>query len=292
MTSSAESHEGTQETPGKTRLEVLSDPNSPYLSSYQALMAKVFPAEELDSIEVTQEALRSNEDPERRADLVIILKLDERNKVVAAINASYLPALGDNNEKLGWSSVCVNYIVADPDSRGKGVAAGLYPALSERCNEIAAKAKEEIRFVVGETVNAVESLVNRTGRARLYFERDGKMEEVKYEQATLEWENDGAPLTDAVPLHFMATPTEGGKTIKTADLLKVVDSIYDENSRGNAKTTCTEDGYQKACKVVEATFAKLKAQLEGVKELRMISKEERERMQAEGTAFTEHEVEA
>lgn len=230
-----------------------------------------------------------NKHPDRRADLVLLANVDTEENVVGAINASYIPAK-DGEKPLEWSLVNINYVVSDSKYRGKGAAAKLYPQLSSKCSEIAARAGETIRYVVGETVNQVESLVNRTGRARLYFERDGVFEELAYAQAPLEWEENGEPQTEEVPLHLMANPTDGSKKIPTEDVLRIVDGIYDENSRENAKVSCSPEGYASACRVVAEVFSKLKTQLEGVHELVLITKEERERLQAEGKGFVEHEV--
>lgn len=269
------------------RVECIEDPNSPLLASYQALMEKTFPPEELDSCEITEAALEANKDPDTRNKLIILSNVDSENAVLGTLNASYLSAQ-DQGIPLGWSMVNINYVALDERYRGRGIASALYPALSAKCSQIAENAGEKIKYVVGETVETVEAFVNRSGRHRLYFEKNGAWEELAYEQAPLEWDLTGNAESEAVPLHLMATPTDGSKLIPVQDLLKIVDSIYEENSRENARLSCSPDGYSHACTAVETVLNKLKEQVQGIEVVRLISKAERERMQSEGTVFIEH----
>lgn len=275
------------ENPGEIQTVLIDDANSPLLDSYQDLMERTFPPSELDSIEITQGALEDNEGPNRRADFILIVTTEDE-KVIGAMNAAYIPAHDENGLELGWGSVVVNYIVSDPAYQGRGIAKSLYAELDKQVREIAKKrGNEEVKYVVGETVPTVEGLVNKTGRARLYFERFGQMVEVKYFQAPLEFDKDGNPLDEEVPLHLMACPTNGEKKIKKGDLLRVVDGIYDYNSRENALATCTPEGYKKACAKIDEVLAELKEQLEGVSEVTMITQKEREAMKEKGVIFDE-----
>ncbi len=265
------------------------DSSDSRLESYQALMEATFPPEELDSLEVTRGALENNDNPSRRADFIVILSTDEKGKVVGAMNASYIPALDTDGKPLGWSFVAVNYIATKPAARGRGVARDLYLQLDQSTRRIAAERKETVKYVVGETVNTVEGLVNKTGRSRLYFKKGEAWEEVQYEQVPLDWEEDGTPTAENVPLHLMGTPAHGGKTIPTPDLLRVVDGIYDYNSRLGAKSDCTPEGFKKANNHIQAALDKLATQLNGVDSVTLIAGDERDRLKQEGRVFYEHE---
>ncbi len=268
--------------------ELIEDSNSSDLDAYQALMERTFPPEELDSKEVTVGALKDNMNPERRADFVLIVLKKPDGEVAGAMNASYIPARDQEGKDLGWSFVVVNYIVSEV----KGAAMGLYAALDEKCGAIAASRGETVKYTVGETVPEVEGLVNKTGRARLYADKGGVMIEVPYFQAPLEWEEDGTPQTLPVPLHLMAKSSTNEKTISKEDLLRIVDGIFDYNSRGNAEDSCDEAGYAAACASVDETYHALGKKLEGVEKLHLITKMEREASIEEGTLFVRHSTES
>lgn len=268
--------------------ELIEDPESPDLDSYQALMERTFPPEELDSKEVTAGAIRGNARPQRRVEFVLIVLKRPSGEVAGAMNASYIPARDKEGKALGWSFVVVNYIVSEV----KGAAMGLYAALDQKCGAIAASRGETVKYTVGETVPEVEGLVNKTGRARLYAEKNEVMFEVPYFQAPLEWEQDGSPKTLPVPLHLMAKSSTGEKTITKEDVLRIVDGIFDYNSRGNARTVCDAAAYVAACAEVDATYRSLEKKLEGVGELHLITKAERDALKEEGTLFVRHRTES
>lgn len=269
--------------PNELRMETITDPSSPFLVSYQALMERTFPSEELDSLEVTQSALEESSNPNRRADFILITLLAPNGEVMGAMNASYIPAKSKEKENLGWGFTVVNYVVVDDRFKGHGLADKLYAALDERSHLLAQERGETLNYVVGETVPdpKVERKVNQTGRARLYYDNAGTKMEVPYYQACLEWEEDGSPQSEPVPLHLVAKPTTGGKTIKKADILRLVDGIYDYNSRENANAVPAH---------VDAVLTRLEQDLEGVEELEMISQEEREAVKARGVVFLEHQT--
>lgn len=176
----------------------IDSPDSSFLDSYQELVKGSFTDEELDSLDITQAALRENHDnPNRRGDLMLIVVKNEQNEAVAAINASYTSAKDKSGVDLGWGFINVNYITA----KVKNLTKKLYQYLDDKAREIAKSKGEIFKYTVGETKPDVEGLVNKHNRYRLYYLKDGQYIEIAYLQAPLEWEEDGSPKSEPVPLH-------------------------------------------------------------------------------------------
>lgn len=277
----------------KFYLETIRDPEDPRLEQVHGLLTKTFNPEEISPPEEQAAAVRENQNPERTKDHLLQVITDEDGKVTGFIEAQHQAATNMDGTKTNDSIVMVGYVITDPTMRGKGIGKELYAKLFEDADRVAKANGRRVRYVAGEAVQAVEPVLNKFGRGRIYYEKDGVLKEFEYIQPPLEWNPATGEIAEEAgfaPEHFMIGETGDASDLTPKEVLSCVRSFYDylffdvyEESDFQSP-----EAYQNARGIVEGQLKKFEDQLAGVTSLSLIPGNERRMLKKTGKIFDEH----
>jgi hypothetical protein len=208
------SWELTPKLPGerleKLSMSLLTDPEHSDVKAFNALINDTFDPAECDSLEGTQEFVRSNADPERfqQGQYIGILVKNEQAQPIALVNGDYIPTKDSSGQLTGAGVLAVGYIIVDGKYRGLGLSRDLYCRTLEMADQAARDRNQLLVGMIGESVPMLEVRVNKTlemmARRRIYTKNGaGAMVESQYIQPPLE------PNGDIAPEHLLYGAVDG-----------------------------------------------------------------------------------
>ncbi len=276
----------------------IKDSSSPDVKKLFKFM-KRFSPEECDTADIIKDAIENPTD----AYAYYIVK-NEKGGLIAHTQGSYLEMdpSPDRGEK-GEAVLFLGYTVTDKKYERKGLALecnrGVFKFAAEK-----AKAKDQnLKAVIVEAVDASETLGNRLGMKRMYFEdREGNYREVPYVCPPIQWdEKTGQPVDPetgeigtgdiheyAAPEHLMLRMIDGRQEFTSEELMAILKPVYKDNYtlyRNPGEEFPTDDAIQSSVEAVSGFQEELKQileQAEGGKIL-LLSAEDRKQKIAELT---------
>lgn len=207
-------------------VERLTNPEDPTVLAVQSLIEKTFSENEVDSLETTKEAIRSNS-----ANYFVIK--NESDELVTLSCTSFENVVNPDSDTFDLLEpkqgiVSVGFIITEPKFKNKNLAKELYQSFYKRTISEARQNQSIIKGVVGESVEKVEKLLNKMNRKRMYFnDQDGNVQEIKYICPPLIYDDEKSiPISDTSPEHLMFKAIDNQQEITTKDLLSIVKTIY------------------------------------------------------------------
>jgi ribosomal protein S18 acetylase RimI-like enzyme len=293
------------DTDERFTLTAVTDLYSPLVHSAQVLLEQTFKASEVTSERSMRIALEQNARPDRPYDFFLDTITDSYNALVATIVAGYIPAQDEQGNGLGYGVLTVGYIAVLSPFRRRGMARELYALLYRQAERAAYVRGESVRLIVEEAVPTVEHILERLGhRARVYFQdAQQRWVEVRYVQPPLRWDQtSGQPTADAAatPEHLMLTVTDGSRTVSRDEVLAAIRAAYSVNNTLDIVYRVDPSGQlwttplpgptasERSLNTIGDLYRSVRAQLDDVTELRLMTTEERAERMQRGEQFLEH----
>lgn len=253
-------------------IKLLENPGDPAVEKLHEFMVRQFGEEESETLYWIRHTIE-----EKLNDYHIIEGSD--GNIISFSNTQYLrlePVWPSGPKE---SAVFVAHIVTDSAHRGKGLIKELYRTFYTTALERAQREGDAVKGITGEAVSEVESLLNKMGRKRIYYEDGaGNVYEFPYLCPPVDMDDDtGEPLESAVPEHFMIRLTENDKEISGEELLRMVKAIYTQYV-GEEKDYSSAAAYAKAFENNMRILGEIKQKIDVAKanKLFFMSAEERQ----------------
>lgn len=251
-------YEGVLCSPSGERFFVrrITDPQDWALVQAHDLIRQNFSLEETDPFEV----FSAGASDEGNGYFVV---QNEKRGVLSLANVRYFPMRQRDGGSIGQGVLFVAYIVTRQDARELGFAGELYQTFYQWARDYAHVAGHNFWGVIGETVEEVERFLNKMGRKRVYFEdAAGNVHEVPYQLPPLNWDpKTGTPTSNFRTEHLMVWCTDEKQRFPVAELLDVVEALYEETYPPGREFFESDEAHQAARRVVQGIFAKLEEAL-------------------------------
>ena len=197
-----------------------------------------FNPEEADTLDIIQEAVK--------VDLYAYhIAENKEGEVVAHTQSSYLEvAPKESGAKSSEAILFIGYSITDDDYQRKGLASELFSSVIKTGAEKAKSQQQGLRAVIGEAVASSEKFWNHVGLKRMYFEdKAGNFQEVPYICPPIQWDGQTGKALDpeteeigdkdikeySAPEHLMTRMLDGKNEISVAELMPMIDIIYEDN---------------------------------------------------------------
>ncbi len=275
--------------------ERLISPEDPRVEKVQEMLEGHFGKNEVDPIEAMKQAMIGKmETGEKCASYLIHVAENSKGEIKGVHTGAVVEtvdARGDISEKFALSLGC--YAVVSPEMRNQGIWENLFQTHEKTAKIDADRRGLEIKGFMTEAHNEIEPILNKQDVKRAYIKTKEGFRELPYEQPPLDWNaRTGKPAKDAgiVPEHLMLKLSSGENRLSGKELMEMVRGMYYYNNYREEEYFKTGKAYKTHTEFVEGVEQKL-ADFIGKKQVRLLSRGERETMGDKGVKFIEHKTE-
>ena len=285
---SFESEEGE-----KFSAEQLTNPEDSRVDKVQEMLAGHFGEEEVDPPEVMKEAMTGRmATGEECPKYLIHVAENSKGEIIGLRTGAVVETVNAKGKMSESSGVLLGcYSLTSPEARGKGVWKELFKAQGEAAQKDAESRGLKIKGYMSEAHDGMEPVLNTEGAKRAYIKMgDGSFKELPYEQPPLDWDPEtGNPTEGAgvVPEHLMLRLASGKNDLSGKELMEMVRGMYYYNNYREEEYFQDKEAYDRHTEFVEGIEQKL-AESIGKGKVYLLSRQEREAMQNQGTKFIEH----
>ncbi len=259
---------------GEFLVRRVDNPNDPMVEKIHQMMVDEFGVEEADPLYWLKESIKqgiNNYD--------IVTTPD--GELVSFSNTRYLEIEPTQGEQARESFLYIAYILTDDRFRGKGIATEIYKKFYSGTLKQAKQEGHVVKGVLGEAVETVEPFLNKMGRKRVYFEdQAGNIQEVPYKFPPMDYDSKtGEPLDEGGFEHLMLRLVGDKQEFDSAELLKMVKALYEEEYGASEEDYKNKAAYEKAMGKIMDVYTELEAVLSQAKDGKvfLMSVEERKK---------------
>lgn len=272
------------------RIERVGEEDEAVLAEAYALLGQAFLPEELDPLEVTQEALAKENGQKYR-----ILALRNAEGEMINLNAGGILDLADEDGPTGRTVLAGYYGVTAGPYRKKGLAREMCAAAIQDAAIVSQRQGKKLGFFAGETTPSAEKPWNKVGLKRVYIRHgegaEKNYEELRYLSPPVDFDRQtGQPAQDRPPVaeHFMVRSFDHLPPSK--EDMKMIFKSFVEYSQLSPEDFDSPAAYQVHLDYLERMNAELESQLDGGEELIFLTGRDREKARGLGVTITEHEA--
>lgn len=253
--------------------EVIIGPDSPTLNDFHSFLGRVFNPDEIEPLDVFQRELR-NEKPGVRYILTALRDPDHSDRLISAAYGSVQNGVLAIRFTLTEAGEARSY-------RGTGLSQIADFALIKEAEAYSQQKGVELKALVGEAVELSEGYWNRqeiepgNGMKRMYLPSG---DEIHYELPPLSWNSDGTPASNGIPEHLQLALRQSPDAVAVSELEDILRSWWAEWYIRPRDQFDTDDAWEQHKNTVwNVLEEKIIAPLQGVNELALISKAQREK---------------